>query len=45
LGADGKELATNEHDLMIFNPNRANVLSKKMFKLAWRWMTKDNSEL
>lgn len=45
VGADGKELATNEHDLMIFDPNRANVLSRKMFKLSWRWMTKDNSEL
>jgi len=41
LDPEGNELAQNEHDLMIFDPQRASPYTRYIFRLMWKWMTKE----
>lgn len=34
----GEKLAQNEHNLMIYDPQRASTLTRAFFKLIWKWM-------
>lgn len=39
--SQGVELARNEHDIDIFDPDRASLFHRILFKTVWKWMTRE----
>ena len=45
LDSQGVELARNEHDLEIYDPDRASIFSRWFANAMWKWMTKEPPEI